>query len=79
MKVDLYDLNRLHNVIFDKLDCDDVFTNDGSVEYKEFIEQFKWYQRNKSIISNYYSMVIIRDGINKFANDKFWKLMKSYK
>ena len=50
-----------------------VFTDDGSVEYKEFMKQFKLYQLSERIVTNYYSMVIIKDGINKFANENFWK------
>lgn len=80
MKINLYDLKgflfRLKDV-----DCDSVFTNDGSVEYKEFIKQFKWYQRDPSILSNYYSMARLKDGINKFSKKEIIEtiLLKSKK
>ena len=75
MKINLDDLKQFHFRLKD-VDCDSVFTNDGSVEYKEFINQFKWYQREPSILSNYYSMVLLMDGVNKFANERFWTIMR---
>ena len=73
MKINLLDLrNNVYYVLKDSV-VDELFDNDGSLEFREFIKNLDWY------INNYYHVVLVRDWINKYANNKFWEKMRSYK
>lgn len=74
--MDNYDLYSFHYVLCN-LEPSIVFEDDGSIEFKEFIKQFKAYQSDSGVVNNYYSYQIIKDGIKKYANNVFWKEMSS--
>ena len=74
--MDLYELKTFHRILCN-LDCSIVFEDDGSIEFKNFIKQFKDYQFDSVVLNNYYSYQIIKDGIKKYANNVFWKEMCS--
>lgn len=74
--MDLHDLYSFHWKLCN-LDCSIAFEDDGSIDFKEFIKQFKAYQSDSGVINNYYSYQIIKDGIKKYANNVFWKEMRS--
>ena len=76
MYMDLYELTAFHCILCN-LEPSIVFEDDGSIEFKEFIKQFKEYQFNSGVVNNYYSYQIIKHGIKKYANDVFWKEMRS--
>lgn len=42
------------------------FQDDGSIEFKEFIKHLEKYYRDNSVITNFYSYKLLRDGVNKF-------------
>lgn len=46
--------------------CKNLFVDDGSIEYKEFMKQVNLYLMNPLIATNYYSYKVIKDGIKKF-------------
>jgi len=70
--MDLYDLKLYHHIL-SGLECSAIFDDDGSVDFKEFVKQFEKYQYNTDVLNNYYSYLIIKDGISKYANDNFWE------
>ena len=70
--MDLYELKTFHYILCN-LDCSRVFEDDGGVEFKEFIKQFRYYQSNSGVLNNYYSYQIIKNGIRTYANNVFWK------
>ncbi len=74
--MDLYELKTFHYILCN-LECSMVFKDDRSVEFKEFIKQFKHYQSDSDVVNNYYSYQIIKKGIKKYANNVFWKEMRS--
>ena len=74
--MDLYDLKSYHHIL-SGLECSAIFDDDGSVDYKEFIKQFEEYQCSTEVLTNYYSYLIIKKGISKYANDNFWKQIRS--
>ena len=79
MKINLLDLrNNVYYVLKDSV-VDELFDNDGSLEFREFIKYLDWYIKDSSVINNYYHAVLICDGINKYANNKFWEKMRHYK
>ena len=79
MKINLLDLrNNVYYVLKDSV-IDELFDNDGSLEFREFIKYLDWYIKDSSVINNYYHAVLVRDGINKYANNKFWEKMRYYK
>jgi hypothetical protein len=75
--MDLYDLKSHHHIL-SGLECSAIFDDDGSVEYKEFIKQFERYQISTYFLDNYYSFQIIKNGIEKYANDNFWEEFYSH-
>ena len=75
--MDLYDL-MAHHYILSGLECSAIFDDDGSVDYKEFIKQFERYQMSSDFLNNYYSFQIIKNGIDKYANDNFWEVFYSH-
>ena len=42
------------------------FQDDGSIEFREFIKHLEKYRRDESILTNFYSYELLRDGVNKF-------------
>lgn len=42
------------------------FQDDGSIEFKEFIKHLEKYYRDNSVLTNFYSYELLRDGVNKF-------------
>lgn len=74
--MDLYELKAFHHKLC-KLECSMVFEDDGSIEFKEFIRQFKHYQSDSGVLNNYYSYQIIKNGIKKYANNVFRKEIHS--
>ena len=74
--MDLHGLKAFHYILC-KLECSMVFEDDGSIEFKVFIKQFKHYQSNSGVLNNYYSYQIIKNGIKEYANNVFWKEMRS--
>ena len=74
--MDLYELKAFHHKLCN-LECSMVFEDDGSIEFKNFIKQFKRYQSNSGVLNNYYSYQIIKKGIKKYANNVFRKEMRS--
>ena len=76
MVMNLYDL-RSHHYVLSEMDCSAVFDNDGSVEFKDFIRQFERFQIFSDTLTNYYSYQIIKNGINKYANRRFWEQLRS--
>ena len=75
--MDLYELETFHYKLCN-LDRSIIFEDDGSIEFKEFIKQFKHYQSDSGVVNNYYSYQIIKNGIKKYANNVFWKEMRSH-
>ena len=47
--------------------CKELFVDDGSLEYKEFMKQLKLYLKNPSIVTNFHSYEIIKNGIKTFS------------
>lgn len=43
-----------------------IFADDGSIEYKEFIDQLVGCIKCPHYITNFYTAVIVSEGINKF-------------
>jgi len=79
MKINLLDLrNNVYYVLKDSV-VDELFDNDGSLEFREFIKYLHCYIKDSSVINNYYHAVLVRDWINKYANNKFWEKMRYYK
>lgn len=54
-----------------------MFTGEG-IDFSEFTKQFVDYQRDMSVISNYFCAKIIVNGIKKYANELFWEAYKSF-
>ncbi len=75
--MDLYDLES-HHYVLSKMDCSAVFDDDGSVEFKDFIRLFERFRIFSNTITNYYSYQIIKNGINKYANRRFWEQLRSH-
>ena len=74
--MDLYELKTFHYILCN-LECSTVFEDDGSIEFKEFTRQFKHYQSDSDVLTNYHSYQIIKDGIKKYANNVLWKEIRS--
>ena len=75
--MDLYDLKSIHYKLCN-LPCLMIFEDDGSIEFKEFIKQFRHYQSDSGVLNNYYSYQIIKKGIRIYANNVFWKEICSH-
>lgn len=75
--MDLCDLKSYHHILC-TLESSAIFDDDGSVDFKEFVKQFEEYQYSTRVLTNYYSYQIIKKGINKYANRRFWEQLRSY-
>ena len=73
-RINIYYLSSLY-YRFKNADIKDIFTDDNSIKFKEFIKQFELYQHNCKVLTNYYSAMIILKGVREFANDNFWKIL----
>ena len=73
--MDLYDLKSYHHIL-SGLESSAIFDDDGSVDFKEFVKQFEEYQCSTEVLTNYYSYLIIKKGISKYANDNFWEQIR---
>lgn len=42
------------------------FQDDGSIEFREFIKHLEKYYRDNSVLTNFYSYELLKNGVNKF-------------
>ena len=63
--MNVYELGYVIPVKFEG--CKELFVDDGSIEYKEFMKQVNLYLINPLIATNYYTYKVIKDGIKTFS------------
>lgn len=75
VKISIEDLRSQHTILQNM--NSGMFTGEG-IDFSEFTKQFIDYQRDMSVISNYFCAQIIVNGIKKYANELFWETYESF-